>query len=394
MGPKQKVRDQQDMKLHNRALVWELIFNARPISRAQLAKLTAMSPTSITRIVGDLIGFGLLRETPAAGGVVGRKATMLDVARDAFFSVGVDVDVDSMQTCLLDLDNQPRAFLERNFAGRRLSPRGALEMARDMHRSMLDASGIAPEKVMAVGLSVSGVVDRDDGRIVISPQLHWKDVALRGDAEKLFGAPAYFENDVKAAIIEECVRHRECRGDTVAYLTIGSGIGSALMCDGRVVRGGNNAAGEVGHIIVQPDGEQCDCGRKGCLYTCLSEKSLLRRIRRAVGAAADLDAWREARRRGEAWAVALADEVGGHIATALNHTLCSYDPEVTIVGGRLLRFMPELLDAALTKKDRIYEALLAKTRIMRSLSEGREAVIGAAIVAKTGFLESLLHRRA
>lgn len=388
-----RVRDQLDMKLHNRAMIWDLIFNLRPISRAQLAKITAMSPTSITRIVSELTAFGLLVEAPGSNVGVGRKATMIDIDRDAFFCVGLDVDVDSLQTCLLDLDNKPRAYLDRKLRGRRPTPEDLVETAHDMYLNMLSTVGFGPEKVRAVGVSVGGMVDLEQGAVVISPQMHWKNVPLKRIVESRFGLPTSLENDVKAAVYEEYARHQECRAENVAYLTIGSGIGAALMYNGKLLRGGNNAAGEIGHITVQPGGELCDCGRRGCLYTCLSERALIRRIRRLSAPTAGIDRWAKSFGEGEPWAIGLADEVGGYIAMALNHILCSYDPEIIIVGGKLMYNLPELLGVALAQKGYIYDALRTGARIVQSFSKKQDSVIGAAIMAKAAYLDDLLNEK-
>jgi predicted NBD/HSP70 family sugar kinase len=381
------------MKLHNREMVWELILGSRPVSRARLAKMTEMSPTSITRIVGDLLEFGLLVEEPDTHGGVGRRAILLDVNADALFTVGIDIDVHSVNTCLLDLNNRPRITLQRRHGKDLRSPAGVVETACAMYGEMVADTGVSKDKVKAVGISVGGTVDHEQGIVKVSPQLHWKNVALRDLAEKAFGVPAILENDVKAAILEEYVCHRENRAGNVAYLTIGSGIGAALMYEGKLLRGGSNAAGEIGHTTVQPSGELCDCGRYGCLYTCLSEQYLLAAIHRFAGADAGIDQWIAAQRADETWANGLASEAAGYIAMALNQLLCSYDPQIIIVGGRLIQANPELLGIALQKKGLIYEALGSDARIVPSRTPNRDALIGAAILARSLHLDRLLHER-
>ncbi len=386
-----KARDKQDMKLHNRAMIWDLIFTSRPISRAHLAKITEMSPTSITRIVGELIAFGLLVEAPDTRAGVGRKGTLLDVNADALFSVGIDIDVHTLTMCLLDLDNQPRVVLEREHTEEFRNPQIAIGMAHAMFEEMLAASGVPRDKVKAVGVSVGGTVNPGRGIVTVSPQLHWKNVDLLGAVEEAFGVPAVLENDVKAAIYEEYVRHQECRAGSVAYLTIHSGIGAALMHEGKVLRGGNNAAGEIGHTTVHPSGELCDCGRYGCLYTCLSESYLLAKVRRLSHPDATINDWVAAQRAHETWATGLASETAGYIAMAINQLLCSYDPQVIIVGGKLIYANPELLELALNKKGLIYEELGSDTRIIHSLTGWQDAIIGVAILAKAHYLNNLLH---
>lgn len=385
------IHDQRDMKLHNRASVWKLILESRPISRAQLARITDMSPTSIARIIGELLSFGLLRETPTTHVGVGRKATMLDIDADAVFSVGLDIDVDALRICLLDLENKPRAFHEKKLRPGRRTPGEMVEKAHAMHREILAASGVAAGRVQAVGVSVGGTVDNENGVVTASPQLHWRGVPLRRLVAERFRLPVVVENDAKASVYEGYVRHEEYRANNLAYLTIGFGLGSGVIHDGKLLRGGNNAAGEIGHITVDPKGELCDCGRRGCLYTCLSEGALLKKIRRAHAAAADIDHWARAKRQGEKWAVRLAAEVGGHVAIALNHLLCCYDPEIVVAGGRLFQSFPELLDMALATRGIIYEALRPAAQVMHSLSPCRDAAVGAALLAKAFFLEQLIY---
>lgn len=358
-----------------------------------MAKATDMSPTSITRIVGELLSFGLLVETAQTHKGLGRKATMLEIDRDAVFSVGIDIDVDALQTCLIDLDNRPRSFLDRKLGGRLLTPSEAVEIAYTMYIEMLATTGIPEDKVRALGVNVGGTVDRFNGKVVVSPQLHWRNVEIGKLMEARFGLPARVENDVKSAVYEEYVRYPAFRAESVAYLTIGQGIGAAVMYNGALLRGASNAAGEIGHITVQPDGDLCDCGRRGCLYTCLSEKALLKKIRNLHRPSTTIERWCRARQEGETWAVELAEEVAGYVAMALNHIICSYDPEIVIVGGRLLYAMPELLDFALGSKGFIYEELRSDVRVMHSQSKYQDAVIGAAIMAKTHFLGKLLNEK-
>ncbi|MCC8181338.1 MAG: ROK family transcriptional regulator [Planctomycetes bacterium] len=387
-----KARDKLEMKLHNRTMIWELIVNSRPISRAQLAKITGMSPTSITRIVGDLLAFGLLTEVPSVQNGVGRKAVMLDVERDAVLTLGIDLDVDSIKLCLLDLHNQIRAKNELRHDNSLRSPTAILARARTAFAKMLAESGIPAETVRAVGISVGGTVDHKRGVVTVSPQLHWENVQLGRMAGEMFGLTTVVENDVKAAIIEEFSKFPQCRAEDVAYLNIGSGIGAALMHDGNLLRGSSNAAGEIGHITVQPNGDLCDCGRYGCLYTCLSESTIIEKLRRFHGESACIPDWVAAYESGETWAAGLAGDIANYIAMALNQLLCCYDPEVVIAGGRLLHCFPALLDLALGKKGLIYEVLSSDARIFTTFSPGLDAMAGAAIIARRAYLDALLQK--
>ncbi len=391
MLPKPQVRDKLDMKLHNRNTVWDLIHRLRPVSRAQLAKFTEMSHTGITRIVGELMDLGLLEEQTATHRNLGRKAAMLNVVRDAFLTLGIEIDLGFLQVCLVDLDNTPRAFLHRTLKGRALPPEKLVSVIGEMYQEMLSITGIARDRVAAAGIGIPGVIDRERGEVAVSRPLRWPRVPLRDIARAELGLPVTLENDVKSALYEEFTRHDACRLSNVAYLSIGSGVGSAVMCGGEILRGVNNVAGAIGHVIVNPAGERCDCGRRGCFSTLLAEKAVLDRIRSLTGhPAAGMEKLFRDHRLGKAWALDLGVELGRSIAFAVNHVLCSYDPQMIIAGGRLFSSLPELLDLALGHKDVIHDELRAGVSIIHSLSGGRDVVMGAALHARAEYLRKLL----
>ena len=121
------------------------------------------------------------------------------------------------------------------------------------------------EDIDAVGISCIGNIDYKTGTVFFAPQFQWKDVELGQMAREKFQKPVYVDNDMKSSLIGLAHRRKDIRHEDVTYLSIGTGVGSAIMYGGSIVRGSDNAAGEVGHIILESSGRLCDCGSTGCV---------------------------------------------------------------------------------------------------------------------------------
>lgn len=213
----------------------------------------------------------------------------------------------------------------------------------------------APEPVAAVGLVVPGIVDEAGGRSVYAGNLGWHDVPLRDLLSAACGLPVAFSHDVRAGGLAE-LRLGAARGHRNAlFVPVGTGIAAALVVDGRPYAG-SGYAGELGHVVVEPGGEPCVCGRRGCVEAIASAAALARRYTARSGdpvaGAADVVARLDA---GDPVARAVWDEGATALARALDAAVTLLDPEVVVLGGglalsgdRLVREVRERLAAQLT----------------------------------------------
>jgi len=147
----------------------------------------------------------------------------------------------------------------------------------DLQREVPDGSRIA-----AVGICTPGPVDHATGTIVDPPNLGWRNVPFRGMLSDCLGVPVALEHDAKAAALGE-FHYGAGRGErSMVFIVVGTGVGAAIIADGRLYRGLHNSAGEVGHITLDPDGELCTCGNRGCVETYISGPWLARRYQRML----------------------------------------------------------------------------------------------------------------
>ncbi|HEY5421247.1 MAG TPA: ROK family protein [Marmoricola sp.] len=190
----------------------------------------------------------------------------------------------------------------------------------------------ARHDVRAVGVAAAGFVDAPGARVRFAPHLSWRDEPLRDRLGARLGLPVLVANDANAALWGEA-RFGAARGaDHVLMVTLGTGIGGALLVGGRLHTGRNGMAGEFGHMRVVPDGRPCECGHTGCWEQYCSGKALARFAREA-GSVALGQALMEAASHGEPVAQGAFVEVGRWLGIGLADLVAAFDPDLVLVGG-------------------------------------------------------------
>lgn len=179
------------------------------------------------------------------------------------------------------------------------------------------------------GISTAGVVD-DDGNVLWSPNLGWKNLPLKQAVSKFFGDKGFVENDCNAAAYAEAwVR----RSKNLAYVTVSTGIGMGLILEGKVYRGSHYAAGEIGHTIVEEDGPVCSCGRKGCLQAISSGRGLENLIQSLTGEKLSCeDIFEKAKSEFEPY-FQVVSRGAKVLARFLTNIVDALDVEVLVLGG-------------------------------------------------------------
>ena len=150
------------MKLKNLITVFELLMDKMPVSRAELSKLTGMSPTSITRFINGMIGLNLLQEQPASQKKVGRTAILLSINASAFYSVGINIDSTCIHVSILNFAKKVIADKYQKGYPDSLEFHQVLKIAFDLYEELLDESGLSDEQICGVGISLIGVMSDEN----------------------------------------------------------------------------------------------------------------------------------------------------------------------------------------------------------------------------------------
>ena len=258
----------------NRRIVLNLVRDHQPVSRADLARRMDIGRGVVTSIIQELIDEGTVYEGATGHAARGRRPTMLYVRTQDRLAIAIDIRFSRTFVMLTDFAGTQIALesFDTIFEAEAL----VAELVERVGR-MIAANGAAG-RCEGVGLVVPGMVEPVSGRVLISPQLGWRDVDIRDALATGIGLPVYIENAPMAcALAQMWLGQRGNSSDNFVYVTVSDGVGAGIVLNGQLIRGANNSAGEFGHNALDPDGPQCLCGAHGCWEAYTSNQATLSR---------------------------------------------------------------------------------------------------------------------
>ena len=258
----------------NRRIVLNLVLDHQPISRADLARRMGIGRGVVTSITGELIDEGLIYEGATGHAARGRRPTMLYVRTSDRLAIAIDLRFSRAFVMLSDFGGTQLAL--ESFDTIYDPPALVAELTTRIRR-LLDAYG-ASGRCEGIGLVVPGMVERATGRILVAPQLGWRDVDVRDALAHGTGLPVHVENAPMAcALAQMWLGQRGNSTDNFVYVTVSDGVGAGIVLNGQLIRGNDNQAGEFGHLSLDPAGPQCLCGALGCWEAYTSNQATLSR---------------------------------------------------------------------------------------------------------------------
>lgn len=261
-----------DARRHNRSLVLRTLFQSGPLSRADLARATHLTRVTTSDLAAELLAEGLVEElgTRTDQGV-GKPAILIGVVRDSRLTVTLDLSEESLfKAALVDLSGKIRDRREATRDG--LTGDDAVELATKL---AADVAANADGRLLGLGVGSPGVV-APDGVVLEAPNLGWFDLDLARRLGDAIDVPTHVANDANAAALGELAVGDSDR--SLILVKVGQGVGAGLVLDGQLVLGERFAAGEIGHVVVDPRGDECACGLRGCLETVIAAPLLRRRV--------------------------------------------------------------------------------------------------------------------
>ena len=275
------------VKAANQAAILKTIYHCGPIKRSEVAQRLGLTLPTITTNINSMMARGIVRETgsaPAGGRFVGRRAHPVDIVPESRHFIGVEIQGARRTVCLLDY--RGRALYTREHAGEERDYRRNMELARDMIHRALSVCGMGLDQIAGIGVCLPGLVDTQRGILEIRPSYSWTHKDIRGDMSDLIGysGPIHVENNACARTYGAQLFRREALGgaQTFAYLFLSQGIACPLVLNTAMDFGSVVGSGEVGHMVMIPDGEPCSCGNRGCLEAYSSDSAVLRLCTQAL----------------------------------------------------------------------------------------------------------------
>ncbi|MHA7246115.1 ROK family transcriptional regulator [Arthrobacter tecti] len=246
------------------------------LSRVELVDLIGLSPQAVSNITRRLIAEELIVEAGKTGSGPGKPRTILRINPSGRYAIGVHLDPAVMTVLLMDLMG---TVLHRRIRETPIGtePEQIIDAIAGEVRALLEESPVDPARIEGIGVAPPGPIDQPAGAVVDPPLLlGWHRVPLRDALAEATGMPVLVEKDVTAAAVAEIWAGGHESTQSFIFVYIGTGIGSGIVVNGEVLRGASGNAGEIGHIVSDPNGPECECGMRGCIAVTCDPQSLVR----------------------------------------------------------------------------------------------------------------------
>ncbi len=259
----------QHTKDHNSRLVVRVLYEHEPISRAELARMTGLTRTTVSAVVAELLEQGLVIEVGQGLIPIGRVPTMLRINPSAHQIAALSITNSTLRGALVDL----RGGFSASFARPLPAERGPVVV-----EELLDAIGTltaqASAPLLGIGISTPGLVDVANGLVLEAVHVGWRNVPLRALVQERYPLPVHVAHDGHAAALAEYLFGIHS-APTLIALRVGWGVGAGILLQGALINGDISSAGEIGHVPVAGNHRPCNCGNVGCLETLLSSRYVL-----------------------------------------------------------------------------------------------------------------------
>lgn len=265
-----------EARRHNRAALLRRLHVDGPCTRATLATELGLNRSTIKSVVDGLAESGVVTEAvPAQRNGAGRPSLMVLPSPEAAVVLAVDVRVEQVAMSVVGIGGQVLGRHSWNLHSRTRTPGEVITHVAESAQLLADELGV---RAQGVGVSLPGVVRRDDGWVHEAPNLGWRDVALGTRLASVLKLPVQVANDAELGALAEHVRGAARDATDLVYVSADRGVGGGVISDGRPLRGTRGYVGELGHLVVRPGGRACYCGSRGCWETEVGEAAMCRAL--------------------------------------------------------------------------------------------------------------------
>ena len=273
----------QYTKEHNRNLVLKTIFEHECISRAEIARITSLTRTTVSDIVADFLAGGLVSEIGVGESMGGKSPILLSLVEDSRYLIGLDLAHNLFRGAIVNLRGKIRELVTLPVNSRNGDE--ALGLVYEILDKLIK---VATVPLVGIGIGTPGLVNINEGVVVNAVNLDWKDLPLARLIQSRYRLPVSILNDSQAAAMGEYTYGQGHTSESnLIVINARHGIGAGIVIQGKLFHGDGGGAGEIGHVVMVPEGGLlCRCGNRGCLETVASAQAL---VKQAQNIAAQTD---------------------------------------------------------------------------------------------------------
>ncbi|HLO16268.1 MAG TPA: ROK family protein, partial [Anaerolineales bacterium] len=336
-------------KQHNRDLVLKTIFEHETISRAQIARVTKLTRTTVSDVVSGLMLEGLVQEMGAGLSIGGKPSILLSLVADSRYVIGVNLAQNKFIGSIVNLRGEIKKTVEvpvQDGDGKK-----AIQLVYKILDQLVKKEW---QPIVGIGVGTPGLINTRDGIVVNAVNLEWQDLPLAQLLEKRYHLPISILNDSQATAIGEFVYGDYQSDSNLIVINVSHGIGAGILINGHLFQGDGGGAGEIGHVLVEQgemeNGLLCRCGRRGCLETVASGWATLERVQSTGRLPGSSDALTlagvEAKFCADDPSVKeIVLKAGRYLGTAIGSLVGTLNIKKVILTGDMTRFGEEWLDA-------------------------------------------------
>ncbi|MFJ8688768.1 ROK family protein [Micromonospora wenchangensis] len=387
-------RTSRDIRSANRLTVVQQVVAAGTTSRQRLAVDTGLSLGTVATLVAELTDLGLLTEAGQEDSGGGRPRGLVTTDPHGGLLIGVDVAETYVHVDLFDTTLTRLAGTEEALRPLERRPQQVVRHIVSGIGTVLAGTGA---RVLGVGVSVPGQVDREGGVSVFAPNWNWHDVPLRDLLADRLPLPLHLDNPLRAAVLAELWAGAARGRDDVAVINLGTGVGAGLAFGGALYRGSSNSAGEWGHTTLVLDGRLCRCGSRGCVEAYVGAPGIMQTLRDLAPTSpllhpedqtATLDALAAGLAADDPTAAKVVAETARYLGVAVADLVNLLNPEVVVLSSWVADRLGDRLrdEVRAVVAQHALRRPLAATGIVRSPVAGNPVSLGAATLALEGFL--------
>ncbi|WP_409293988.1 ROK family transcriptional regulator [Peribacillus sp. SCS-26] len=342
-----------DLKLMqelNRSIILDTIRKQGPISRSDIAKQINISPTTVTSAVSELISEGVVREDGVGISNGGRKPVLLRFNPHAKYVIGVSLNNSAIKISEMNLEGS--ILRKEVYPTNGTEGMAVITLMLDIIEGFLESKDNL-DSCEGISIITPGIVDSVNGIIAYNNKLKLFDIRLKEMVEERFSLPAFMDNDTNAFVLAENFFGSFGHYKDLVYITIGDGVGSGIMVNGKIIRGFKGSAGELGHTTIVKGGLKCECGNEGCLENYVNWPAVYSKIVSALMTTRRETALRDsiendfsritpsvfvsALNEGDVICLDIMEEIAGHISAGIVNAIHFLNPEVIILSGDIVQ---------------------------------------------------------
>lgn len=339
----------QQTKEHNRNLVLKTIYEHESISRAEIARVTSLTRTTVSDIVTDLLEERLVSEVGMGLSTGGKMPILLSLEEDSRWLIGLDLALNQFRGAVVNLRGKIREMVTLP-----LNDRDGDEALAMVYQMVDELMARANRPLAGIGVGTAGLVNTNEGVVLNAVNLNWRNLPLTRLLQERYHLPVYVLNDSQAAAIGEYTYGSRGEGladrrrpDHLVVINAGHGLGAGIIINGKLFQGDGGSAGEIGHTVVVPEnGLACRCGKHGCLETVASAQALIRRLRASQAPAGEeltrqdltLEAVEKAFRAGDAQTRSAVLDTARYIGMAISNLVGVLNIQEIVLTGAMTCF--------------------------------------------------------